>query len=178
MGYPYKLLDNKQSVNIESWTYLHWNNNPHIGPYRINEKQWHYSTLLQPPKIGHTAVYFPMGSEHLTRISLTKAPPLGYITDWSSVPSVCILYIDAAIYWILVPGTALHTWPAGARILLATGSLTHGLSLLLGTISLTNTSYSEDWGPLIYDGSGTLTLPATQYLILKHVDCSLAFNRS
>ena len=58
-------------------------------------------------------------------------------------------------------------------------SLTGGLSLLLGTISLTTRSSSEYWGPLTDGDSVPFTLPTICSLaFLKRVNCSSAVNYS
>ena len=59
----------------------------------------------------------------------------------------------------------------GAWFPLFPGSLTDGLSVLLGTFSLTTRSSLEYWGPLIDGDSDLLTLPTIFSLaLLKRVN--------
>ena len=65
----------------------------------------------------------------------------------------------------------------GAWFKLVTGSLTDGLSGLIGTLYLTTRSYSEDWGPLTDGNDDPLTLPIILSLdFIKRVNRSSAVN--
>ena len=99
-----------------------------------------------------------MHSERLTWTLLPKASPLGYVPDWSSVPSGRTLSIEIVISWLLELDLPFYSLPTGAWFPVAPGSLNDGLSILLGTLYLTNRSSLDDWGPLTDGYSAPLTI--------------------
>ena len=88
-----------------------------------------------------------MRSERLTWTFLPKDSPLGDVTYWSSVPSGHTFSIDTGISWLLALEPPICACPMGAWFSLFPGYLTDGISVLLGTLSLTTRSSSENWGP-------------------------------
>ena len=68
--------------------------------------------------------------------------PFWDVTDLSSVPSGHTLSIETRIYWPLAIEPSFCAWPMGAWLPLVPGSLNDGLSVLLGTLSLTARSSS------------------------------------
>ena len=88
-----------------------------------------------------------MRSERLTLTFLPKASPLGDVTYWFSFPSGHTLSIETGISRLLTLEPLLRALPMGSLFPLVPGYLTDGISVLLGTLSLTTRSSSEDWGP-------------------------------
>ena len=120
-----------------------------------------------------------MRSELLTSTFLTKASPLGDVTYFSSVPSGHTLSIETVISWLVALEPPFCDWTMGVWFPLVPGSLTGGLSVLLGTLSLTTRSSSEYWGPWTDGDSVPLTLPKICSLdLIKRVYCSSAVNHS
>ena len=120
-----------------------------------------------------------MRSKHLTWTFLTKAYPLGDITYCSPVPSGRIFSIETIISWLLVLEQSFYAWPMGSWFPSVPGSLTGGLSVLIGTLSLTTRYSSEYLGPLTDFDSDPLNLHKIFFLaFLKCVNCSSAFNHS
>ena len=72
---PYNLLHPTQPVTIGSCPYPHWYHNSHYGSYRINLKQHHYSTILQPPKMGQTTVEISWCAKNISHKHPYQPPP-------------------------------------------------------------------------------------------------------
>ena len=88
-----------------------------------------------------------MRLERLTLTFLPKVSPLEDVTYWFSFPSGHILSIETGVSWLLALEPLFCALPMGAVFPLVPGYLTDGISVLLGTLSLTTRSSSEDWGP-------------------------------
>ena len=81
--------------------------------------------------------------------------------------------------WLLALEPPFCAWSMGSWSPLMPGSLTDGISVLLGTLSLTTRSSSEDLGPWTDDDPDHLTLSTIYYLsLLKCVNRSLTVNHS
>ena len=78
----------------------------------------------------------------LTWTLILKAYPSGDVIDWSSVPFGHILFIDTGNSWLLSLEPSFFAWPMGAWFPIVPGSLTDGLSVLVGTLYLTTRSSS------------------------------------
>ena len=88
-----------------------------------------------------------MRSERLTLTFLPKASPLGDVTYWFSFSSGLTLSIETGISRLLALEPLFCALSMGSWLPLMPGSLTDGISVLLGTLSLTTRSSSEYWGP-------------------------------
>ena len=119
---------------------------------------------------------FLMSLERLTCTFLPKDSTFGDVIYWSSVPSGSTFSIETGIYWLSLE-PSFCALPMGTCFPLVLGSLTDGLSVLLGTLSITTRSSSEYWGPLTYGDFDPLTLPTIFSLdLLKRVNCSSEVN--
>ena len=118
---------------------------------------------------------------HLEQLKWTPLPQystLGDIKDWSSFPSGFTLSIENGIYWLSLE-PLFCAWPMGEWFPLVPGSLTDGLSVMLGTLYLTTWSFSEDWCPWTDGNSAPFNLPTIYSIsLLKSVNRSLAIKPS
>ena len=73
---------------------------------------------------------------------LLKSSPTADVIYWSSVPSGRSMSIDTGISWLLALEPSFCAGLMGAWFPLVPGSLTDGLSVLLGTLSLKTRSSS------------------------------------
>ena len=159
MTYPYNLLCPTQPVTMD---HIDYTCNSVILLLSSSPKSWVIPLWI-----------ILMRSERLTLTFLPKASPLGDIAYWSSAPSGNTLYIETGIYWLLALELPFCAWPMVAWFPLVPGSLTYILSVLLGTLSLTTTSSSEDWGPWTDGYYDPLKPPKIWSLaFLKRVNCS------
>ena len=108
-----------------------------------------------------------MHLEWLTWTFLTKDSPIGYVTDWYSVPSGHTFSIETGIYCILSLEPYFWYWTMVTWFPSVPGSLTGVLSVLLVTLSFTTSYSSEDWGTWIDGNSAHLNLPTicSMYLL-------------
>ena len=83
-----------------------------------------------------------MRSERLLLTFLTKASPPGDVSYWFSVPFGHTLSNETGISWLLALEPPFCACPMGAWFPLVPGSLTDGISVLLGTLYLTTRSSS------------------------------------
>ena len=83
-----------------------------------------------------------MSLEQLTWTFIPKYYPLGDVTYWFSFPLESTLSIETGSYWMLAIELPLCDLPMGACFPLVKGSLTDGISVLIGTLSLTTRYYS------------------------------------
>ena len=117
--------------------------------------------------------------ECITRKSLIKYSTLGYVTDWSPVPSGRTLSIETRLSWLLALEPSLCAWTMGTWFPSVPGYLTDGLSVLRWTLYLTTRSSPGEWVSWTYGNSDPLILPTTFPLdFLKCVNCSSSVNHS
>ena len=98
---------------------------------------------------------------------------------WYSVLSGHTLSIETGIYWILFLEPLFCALPRGLCFPLVPGSVTDDLSILLGILSLTTRSSSENCGPWTYGDYSPLNLLTIWSLaLLKRVNRSSKVNHS